>query len=53
MTTRDTLTIYGAVSRFVHWTGALFALHLLGVIKHQFIDRVNILGRMTGRGQDC
>jgi cytochrome b561 len=28
----------------------LFALHLLGVIKHQFIDRV-ILGRMTGPGQ--
>jgi cytochrome b561 len=29
----------------------LFALHLLGVIKHQFLDHVNILGRMTGRGQ--
>jgi cytochrome b561 len=29
----------------------LVGLHLLGVIKHQFIDRDNILARMAGRGQ--
>jgi cytochrome b561 len=29
----------------------LVGLHLLGVIKHQFIDRDNILARMTGRRQ--
>jgi cytochrome b561 len=29
----------------------LIGLHLLGVIKHQFIRRDNILARMTGRGQ--
>jgi cytochrome b561 len=29
----------------------LTGLHLLGVIKHQFIDRDNLLARMTGRGQ--
>jgi cytochrome b561 len=28
----------------------LIGLHLLGVIKHQFIDRDNILRRMAGRG---
>ena len=28
----------------------LIGLHLLGVIKHQFIDRDGILARMTGRG---
>ncbi len=28
----------------------LIGFHLLGVIKHQFIDRDNILARMTGRG---
>jgi cytochrome b561 len=28
----------------------LIGLHLVGVIKHQFIDRDNILARMTGRG---
>jgi cytochrome b561 len=28
---------------------ALICLHLLGVLKHQFIDRDNILARMTGR----
>jgi cytochrome b561 len=27
----------------------LIGLHLLGVIKHQFISRDNILARMTGR----
>jgi cytochrome b561 len=27
----------------------LIGLHLLGVIKHQFIDRDNILRRMLGR----
>jgi cytochrome b561 len=29
----------------------LIGLHLLGVIKHQFIDRDNILARMTGRAR--
>ena len=29
----------------------LIGLHLLGVLKHQFIDRDNILARMTGRGK--
>jgi cytochrome b561 len=29
----------------------LLGLHLLGVIKHQFIDRDNLLARMTGRGR--
>jgi cytochrome b561 len=37
------------------WTAwviiALTGLHLLGVIKHQFIDRDKLLSRMTGRGQ--
>jgi cytochrome b561 len=28
----------------------LIGLHLLGVVKHQFIDRDNILARMAGRG---
>jgi cytochrome b561 len=36
------------------WTAWLLiyaiGLHLLAVIKHQFIDRDNILARMTGRG---
>lgn len=36
------------------WTAwtiiALTGLHLLGVIKHQFIDRDSLLARMTGRG---
>jgi cytochrome b561 len=30
----------------------LIGLHLLGVIKHQFIDRDNILARMTGRAPE-
>jgi cytochrome b561 len=29
----------------------LFGLHLIGVIKHQFITRDNIIARMTGRGK--
>jgi len=29
----------------------LIGLHLLGVVKHQFIDRDGILARMTGRGR--
>jgi cytochrome b561 len=29
---------------------ALVILHLLGVVKHQFIDRDALLARMTGRG---
>jgi cytochrome b561 len=29
----------------------LIGLHLLGVVKHQFIDRDNILARMTGRAR--
>lgn len=29
----------------------LLGLHLLGVIKHQLIDRDNLLARMTGRGR--
>jgi cytochrome b561 len=37
------------------WTAwtiiCLAGLHVLAVIKHQFIDRDHILGRMTGRGQ--
>ena len=37
------------------WTAwaiiCLVGLHLLAVIKHQFIDRDNILARMTGRGR--
>lgn len=36
------------------WTSTalmyLIGVHLLAVIKHQFIDRDNILARMTGRG---
>jgi cytochrome b561 len=31
MTTRDAPTTYGGVSRFNHWTGALFVLVLLGI----------------------
>jgi cytochrome b561 len=31
MTTRDTPTTYGAVSRLNHWIGALFVLLLLGI----------------------
>ena len=31
MTTRDTPTAYGAVSRLNHWIGALFVLLLLGI----------------------
>jgi cytochrome b561 len=31
MTTRDTPTAYGAVSRLNHWIGALFVLTLLGI----------------------
>jgi cytochrome b561 len=37
------------------WTADILmvaiGLHLLGVLKHQFIDRDNILARMTGRGR--
>ena len=37
------------------WTAwviiGLVGLHLLGVLKHQFIDRDNLLARMTGRGR--
>jgi cytochrome b561 len=31
MTTRDTPSTFGAVSRFNHWTGAMFVLALLGI----------------------
>jgi cytochrome b561 len=31
---------------------ALIGLHLLGVIKHQFVNRDNILARMTGRARE-
>lgn len=31
----------------------LIGLHLLGVLKHQFINRDNILARMTGRGREA
>jgi cytochrome b561 len=31
----------------------LIGLHLLGVVKHQFINRDNILARMTGRGREA
>jgi cytochrome b561 len=30
----------------------LIGLHLLGVLKHQFIDRDNIVARMTGRARE-
>lgn len=37
------------------WTAwtiiGLASVHVLAVLKHQFIDRDNVLGRMTGRGQ--
>jgi cytochrome b561 len=37
------------------WTAnaliVLISVHLLGVVKHQFIDRDNILARMSGRGK--
>jgi cytochrome b561 len=38
--------IHGFTANAMIW---LIGLHLLGVIKHQFIDRDNILARMTGR----
>jgi cytochrome b561 len=38
------------------WTSkvmlGLIGLHLLGVVKHQLIDRDNILARMTGRARE-
>ena len=40
--------IHGWVAWAIIW---LLGLHLLGVIKHQFIDRDNLLARMTGRGK--
>jgi cytochrome b561 len=39
--------IHGFTADAMIW---LIGLHLLGVIKHQFIDRDGILARMTGRG---
>lgn len=39
--------IHGFVAWAIIW---LLGLHLLGVIKHQFIDRDRLLARMTGRG---
>jgi len=40
--------IHGFTADAMIW---LIGLHLLGVVKHQFIDRDGILARMTGRGR--
>lgn len=40
--------IHGFVAWAIIW---VLGLHLLGVTKHQLIDRDNLLARMTGRGK--
>jgi cytochrome b561 len=40
--------IHGFTADAMIW---LIGLHLLGVVKHQFIDRDSILARMTGRAR--
>jgi cytochrome b561 len=40
--------IHGFTADAMIW---LIGLHLLGVVKHQFVDRDGILARMTGRGR--
>jgi cytochrome b561 len=40
--------LHGWVAWAIIW---LLGLHLLGVAKHQFIDRDNLLARMTGRAK--